>query len=357
MLRGMGYSRIAAVLFGWLLLGGGALGAPLDRSGETVGQLETELDELDREIEALQQALAAEQDGSRAAARLRWELVEALRRRAWVHHWLDVKRSPRGAAIMMRSAESKADLAAAAQALEALLQHRPGWPRRAEAELTAAVIARERGRYDEMAELLERLLERHPGSRHAARAALMLGHYRFDRGRYDEARRSFRRALKAAGREHRAEAHYFLGWLDLNAGDCRGALRHFERVARGRRPVHSIGGMTSQPDVDLRHEALLAMTHCYPEVRPAGGALAYFQRFPVGAAATREALARLAQRYWVKEQLAPAARLFQYLIENAADPEKKAEWRSKLDDIERLLAEPPPAEPPPAEPPPAETGP
>ncbi len=354
MLRGMGYARIAAVLFGWLLLGGGAAGAPVDRSGESAGQLETELDKLDREIEALQQALAAEQDGSRAAAKLRWELVEDLRRRAWVHHWLDLERSPRGAAIMMRSAESKADLAAAAQAIEALLQHHPGWPRRTEAELVAAAIARERGRYDEMAELLERLVKRHPGSRQAARAALILGHYRFDRGKHDEARRSFRRALKPAGREQRAEAHYFLGWLDLNAGDCRGALRHFERVARGRRPVHSIGGMTSQPERDLRHEALLAMTHCYPEVRPAGGALAYFQRFPVAAATTREAIARLAQRYWVEEQLAPAARLFQYLIENAADPEKKAEWRSKLEDIERLRQQPTPDQAPPA---PAETGP
>ncbi|MBN2529302.1 MAG: tetratricopeptide repeat protein [Deltaproteobacteria bacterium] len=213
---------------------------------------------------------------------------------------------------------------------------------------------RELGMFDEMKETLEKLIVDYPDSPYRNEALLVLGDFHFDKMEFEKARENFDKIINQEKSLLRGLAHYKLGWVGVNLGNCKMALKNFENAIVASRKGSPEKALTKKvqmrlqgdfaiPDddsdehefaghktVNVQREALVDLTYCYAQERKPEKAVAYLRNL----AATREAyvaaLQKMANRYALVEQPRGAADVTRELLRLAPDDEER------LDDARML---------------------
>lgn len=211
---------------------------------------------------------------------------------------------------------------------------------------------RELGEFDQMRMTLEELVDKYLDSPYRAEALLVLGDYHFDRNKLVFAQRHYQQIIEMGDTPLLGLAMYKQAWVDVNLGDCKKALKHFEgaihaaqsldtvvstaefgaadvgyhfneefEIPATEKPTWSFAGHMT---LNVQREALVDLTYCYAQEREPEKATAFLR----GLAPTREAyvasLGKMASRYALIEQPRGAADVSRELLRLAPD------------DIERL---------------------
>ncbi|MBN2718841.1 MAG: tetratricopeptide repeat protein [Deltaproteobacteria bacterium] len=213
---------------------------------------------------------------------------------------------------------------------------------------------RELGMFDEMKQTLEDLIKKYGESPYRNEALLVLGDYYFDKMEFEEAKSNFSKIIEQKKSLLQGLAHYKLGWVGVNLGDCKMALSHFEnaivssgnvdpdKVLKKKVQMRLEGDFAIPKDDDNSHqfaghntvnvqrEALVDLTYCYAQERKPEKAVDFLR----GLASTREAyvasLQKMANRYALIEQPRGAADVTRELLRLAPDDEER------LDDARML---------------------
>jgi tetratricopeptide (TPR) repeat protein len=226
---------------------------------------------------------------------------------------------------------------------------------------------RELGNFEEMIATLQRLIanEAYRGSRYRDEALLVLGDYYFDRNEMRDAGNYYGQILQGPDSPLHSLAQYKLGWVYINDGDCKLALKHFEdgidsarvwaekaaqmeqKAAMARLEAERAGiAITGAPTreeaeaeqfaghkaVDVRREALIDLIYCYSTERPAKEIITYLRERSYNRGAYIAALEKAAARYGVMEEAAGGALVARELLRLAPDDE------DRLDDARMLHA-------------------
>lgn len=233
---------------------------------------------------------------------------------------------------------------------------------------------RELGQMDSMRTTLEVLIETYPSSRYRAEADLSLGNYLFDQGEFEDAAGHYRSIVSAGPGPHLGVAHYKLGWVAYNDGDCPTAIQRFDAAITASRrdranpiveeePTRSV----IRPDFEVpdevarsdqayealrvEREALVDLTFCYAQVHEPERATQYLRERAASRSDYVAALARMARRYMVVEQPIGASKVLRETLRLAQDePERlddarllnailtqTADYRDLGDDAELML--------------------
>ncbi len=218
---------------------------------------------------------------------------------------------------------------------------------------------RELGEFDKMKGALNKLIKNYPDSAYRGEALLVLGDFYFDKMKFGRSQQYYLDIIKLKQGPLLGLSYYKLAWVDVNVGNCKQALNHFEGAIKAARKAeqeghkrkkkkrkklgaqlkgkfaipepeeggHSFAGHKS---VDVQREALVDLTYCYAQERKPDKAVKYLK----GLAHTREAyvaaLSKMANRYALIEQPRGAAEVSRELLRLAPDEE------DRLDDA-RLL--------------------
>lgn len=226
---------------------------------------------------------------------------------------------------------------------------------------------RELGNFEDMISTLQRLIsnEAYLGSRYREEALLVLGDYYFDRNEMRDAGNYYGQILQGPDSPLHSLAQYKLGWVYINDGDCKQALKHFEdgitsargwaekaaqveqkaamaRLEAERAGIAITGAPTKEEHeaeqfaghkaVDVRREALIDLIYCYSTERQAKQIIPYLRERAYNRGAYIAALEKAAARYGVMEEAAGGALVARELLRLAPDDE------DRLDDARMLHA-------------------
>ena len=259
-------------------------------------------------------------------------LVELLRQRSRLSYYLAAEAGDEQA---LRSRPVTGPLEEAAGLCAAWLASHPEQAQADQVLLTLGHLRRELGEYDEMASAFSRLAERFPRSPATVQALVVLGDYRFDRGELTRAGELYRDALSRPEACASDPARYKLAWVHINQAAWAEAVKLLEQLVTGqasgaalRCPRPALG------PPDLRLEAAVDLAFCYPEVFPPAEVRQRVSRLSLNREELVRVLARLARRYDVRQQAAPARALYRELLTLDPDPENQQEYRQALEDQE-----------------------
>ncbi|MBN2495860.1 MAG: tetratricopeptide repeat protein [Deltaproteobacteria bacterium] len=320
-------------LVAWILI---ASTASADERADLVAETRSDLAEANAEIARLEKALRGAR--GREKAELGWKTARALRARARLHYVLAAEGADGDPAGALASPAVKADLDRSIELLTGLAAEHPKWDKAPEALLTAGLVMREAGRYDEMLSTFSTLKRRYPRSDSVDRALLVCGDYYFDRSELERAGRFYREVVDRPGEAFDAPARYKLAWIAVNRRDFEKALSLFEKVALQRTPTPPVDTfMGVGPRVDLRQEAINDLTYCYTEVRKPEDAFAFFDRFALEPAEAARVYTRLANRYFILDRPQAALPIYRRLLELPGDAEQKREWQERIRELETRI--------------------
>ena len=215
---------------------------------------------------------------------------------------------------------------------------------------------RELGMFEEMKATLEALIEKYPDSPYRSEALLVLGDYYFDKMEFEQAKSNLEKIVTRKNDLLQGLAHYKLGWVGVNLGDCKMALKHFEDAIVTSRIVQQpekllkkkvqmrLQGDFAIPEddenaepefaghktVNVQREALVDLTFCYAQERKPEKAVSYLRKLASSREGYVAALGKMANRYALIEQPRGAADVTRELLRLAPDDEER------LDDARML---------------------
>lgn len=192
---------------------------------------------------------------------------------------------------------------------------------------------RELGRYDDMIKRYEELVTKYPKSELVLDAYLVLGDHRFDKQDLIGAKRYYQKILDSPSSPVHDLAHFKMGWVYLNEADYKEALHHFEAaVASKHDPDEQESRREQQRLVNVKREALIDLAYAYTEVRKPRGALRYFRGLSRSRTMYLLALAKLARRYFVKQEFNAAAMVYREIARLSHDAEENLDYTARIYD-------------------------
>ncbi len=134
------------------------------------------------------------------------------------------------------------------------------------------------------------------------------------------------------------QAHYYLGWCAVNNRNFKKAFKHFELIARQKKPVWAFDSQKSEfTSRNLRDEALDGLVFCYPDAKPGSRALEYFSKFKLNRKQSIRVFEKLANRYYILEEFQAALPLYKHLLHLCTNPEDLKEYKSRIKYIKEAL--------------------
>ncbi len=189
---------------------------------------------------------------------------------------------------------------------------------------------RELGKYDKMMDCYKRLVKEFPESPYRLETYLLIGDYYFDSMNLDKAEEAYRTILEAPESPVHGMARYKMAWCHINRSRYPEALALLESLAADHRYDDAKTDIDAYKKINLRREALMDLAFCYTEVKPPEEALAYFANLADSKSVYLAVLAKLGQRYSLKENWAAAAAVYRKIISLSHNTEKNTEFAEKL---------------------------
>lgn len=295
-----------------------------------VQELQADLDKLDRSIEETERLIARSRP-ARYLADLQLRLCELYVEKSRTLYHLQAEGRPDGEQGPLVSPETRLLKEKAAALYARLLREHPRFKDADKVRFYLAHEQRELGLFPQMLKTLGELVRLHPRSPLRLEAEQILGDHAFDAQDLARAEKHYRAVLKAPESPVHDLARYKLGWIRVNQLDHAGAVAWFEAVARSR----PAAGADAKKSLDLKREALTDLVYSYTEVKPAKGALAYFERLSDSRATYALVLEKLASRYAARSESWSAAMALRALLEVQPDAELDAERATALYDALR----------------------
>jgi cellulose synthase operon protein C len=294
----------------------GLAAALLLSASSDVDLLKENMARVDRSIEETQ-TLLARTPTAKYVPELRFRLCELTVEKSRILYGLQQAKAPDNLGPLV-SPEVRLLKEKAVSMYARMLRELPKYSGNDKVRFYLAHEQRELGRFDDMVETLDQLVKKHPKSPLAQDAELILGDHYFDKTDLDEAEKHYRAVLRRAPTAAHDLARYKLGWIFVNRGEHKKAIPEFEAVVTGRLGAKD----DSKKVLDVRREALVDLVYSYTEVKPAKGALAYFESLSDSASTYAVVLEKLAGRYIVKQQPENAVPAYRKLLALRADPDR-----------------------------------
>lgn len=196
---------------------------------------------------------------------------------------------------------------------------------------------RELGEWDAMLRQYEELIAAYPKSVWAIEARLILADYYFDKGELDRAEARYVEITELAESHLHDMARYKLGWIRINQERFKDALAYFEAAVTSTRKERR-GAIGDAKRLDVKREALLALTWPFTEVRKASQAVEYLRGLADSKTLYVEALKKLANRYFIKTDYISAALLYREIVQLSADVEQNIEFVQRIYDSVRNMS-------------------
>jgi tetratricopeptide (TPR) repeat protein len=195
----------------------------------------------------------------------------------------------------------------------------------------------ELGMHDDMLETYKKLIDEYPKSPLMLEALYIVGDHYFNFDNFDESEKFYNRILEFRESPIHDMARYKLGWIAINRARLdkkfwKKALELFEQVVTsGNTPDEGVSVDTHKM-VNIKIEALSGIVFCYTEVHPPKIALDYFHKLAPTKIAYVQALEKLANRYFIKEQYDNAALIYRRIIELSNDVERNLDYGQRIYD-------------------------
>ncbi len=201
---------------------------------------------------------------------------------------------------------------------------------------------RELGQWEEMLKQYRELIEKYPQSPWAIEARLIIGDYYFDKNEFEPAEEQYQAILKEPESHIHDMARYKVGWIRINEEKWKDALRLFrDAVASKRKERKAAVGDAS--GIDVKREAMLAMTWPYSEIAKPKDAPQFFRDLADSKTVYTTALKKLANRYWIKTQYPAAATLYREIVKYSSDIGENIEYIQRIYESVRNMSERNPA--------------
>jgi len=184
---------------------------------------------------------------------------------------------------------------------------------------------RELGNFDEMRTALQRLVDDYTQSPFVGNSLLLLGDYHFDRSELPQAQGFYERITQGPVNAIAALAHFKLGWVAVNLGECPDALAAFDQALSISRQVYEPASETESASaenssnedsaqhvsqeldnafssIDVRRSALVDLVYCFSTEREATEAVPFLRARAYDRATYIAALESMARRFGVTDE-------------------------------------------------------
>ncbi len=192
---------------------------------------------------------------------------------------------------------------------------------------------RELGDYEQMLKTYLELADKYPDSNYRLEGLLVVGDYYFDKAELDDAEKYYRQVIASPETRVHAMARYKLAWCYINRSDFKSTLEYFDgAIQAANRWLPRAGGKSRSGGnkIDLRREALVDSAYPFTEVRKPKEALQYFRERADSKTTYLAALAKLGNRYYVKQNWKATAEIYREVLSITGDTE------DTIDDAYRL---------------------
>lgn len=259
---------------------------------------------------------------------LQFRLAELYVEKSRYMYYLQAEQRPEGMKGAMVSPETKLLKQKAIQIYFRILREFPDFKDGDKVTFYLAHEQRELGLFDEMLKTEGELIRKYPNSPLRLDAEQILGDYFFDKADLVEAEKHYQAILELPPSPVHDLARYKMGWIRVNQSKHAEAVVFFEAAAAS----PPLPGVDPQKSLNVKREALLDLVYSYTEVRPAKGALNYFEKLSESRATYALALDKLGNRYFIKQQYEYAIPALRKLMEIQPDPELDLERAEKIYD-------------------------
>lgn len=243
-------------------------------------------------------------------------------------YFLQSETRPEGQKGALVSPETKLLKQKAIQIYTRILREFPDFKDADKVTFYLAHEQRELGEFDTMLKTLGDLIKKYPSSPLRLDSEQILGDYWFDKTDLKQAEDHYRAILDAPVSPVHDLARYKMGWVRINQANHAEAVTFFEAAAAS----PPVLGVDVSKTLSVKREALLDLVYSYTEVRPAKGAIGYFEKLSDSRATYSLALDKLGNRYFIKQQYEFAIPAVRKLLEIQPDPELEVERVGKLYD-------------------------
>jgi tetratricopeptide (TPR) repeat protein len=210
----------------------------------------------------------------------------------------------------------------------------PDYPDADKVRFFMAHEMRELGDYDNMLKTYLDLADKHPKSDYRLEGLLIVGDYYFDKAQLDQAEKYYRMVIDSPETKVHAMARYKLAWCKINRADFKGALKLFEGSVQAARKWQALAASTADPTtgnkIDLRREALVDSVYPFTEVHKHKGSIEYFRTRADSKTTFLAALAKLGNRYYIKQNWKATAPIYREILALTGDTEDSLEYAHRL---------------------------
>ncbi|MEO0812076.1 MAG: tetratricopeptide repeat protein, partial [Myxococcota bacterium] len=201
---------------------------------------------------------------------------------------------------------------------------------------------RELGQWEEMLKQYGELIEKFPKSPWSMEARLIIGDYYFDKNEFEPAEEQYSAILKEPESHIHDMARYKIGWIRINEEKWKDALRLFRNAVASRRKTRK-AAVGDASGIDVKREAMLAMTWPYSEIAKPADAPKFFRDLADSKTVYVTTLKKLANRYWIKTQYPAAATLYREIVQYSSDIGENIEYIQRIYESVRNMSERNPA--------------
>jgi len=195
----------------------------------------------------------------------------------------------------------------------------------------------ELGMHEDMIDSYKKLVDDYPKSALVLESLYIIGDYYFNRDNLEDAKTYYDRILGYRESPIHDMARYKLGWVAINKARLekkwwKEALKLFERVVTSDNTTDEGISVDTHKMVNIKLEALNGIVFCYTEVHSPKMALEYFSKLATSKQIYIQALEKLANRYFIKEQFDNAALIYRRIIELSNDVERNLDYAQRIYD-------------------------
>ncbi|MDY7226541.1 tetratricopeptide repeat protein [Hyalangium rubrum] len=294
---------------------------------ELITKLKRDIFKVDRAIGETERLIAKSRNAPYLPD-LQFRLAELYVEKSRYVYYLQAESRPEGASGAIVSPETRLLKNKAVQMYFRLLREYPDFHDGDKVTFYLAHEQRELGSFDEMLKTLGDLIRKYPSSPLRLEAEQILGDHFFDKADLAEAEKHYAAILAQPPSPVHDLARYKMGWIRVNQAKHADAVTFFEAAAAS----EPLPGVDAKKALNIKREALLDLVYSYTEVKPAKGALNYFEKLSESRATFALALDKLGNRYFIKQQYEYAIPALRKLMEIQFDPELDLERGQKLYD-------------------------